>query len=214
MPRRGMKNYREGGKTTAELMREARTEKCKFSPAEKAGLATYEKNAFTRDNLLALVMPSSIIGGTERKIVLYRFTDAEVKTLGKKAFQMQSDSYGKLVYRWNCTNYEKSIIYNTKKADIIRVWNAAEFEKAYDKWALEMLEILWKEGSERTKAPNRGEFLEAILFYENPLDWRQNSEAFNKAPDGYFEEKPVQVGYEGKTWATVSYLEILARNNK
>lgn len=214
MPRRGMKNYREGGKTTAEMMREARAEKCKFSPAETIGLATYEKNAFTRDNLLALDMPSSIIGGTERKIVLYRFTDAEVKTLGKKAFQMQPDNYGKLVYRWNCTNYEKSTVYNTKKADVVHVWNTAEFEKAYDKWALKMLEILWKEGSKRTKAPNHGEFLEAILFYENPLDWRQNSEAFNKAPDGYFEGKPVQVGYEGKTWASVAYLEILARNNK
>lgn len=214
MPRRGMKNYREGGKTTAEMMREARAEKCKFSPIEKAGLATYEKHAFTTENLLALDMPDSIIGGTERKIVLYRFTDTEVKTLGKKAFQMQPDTYGKLVYRWNCTNYEKSMVYNTKKADVVHVWNAKEFEKAYDKWALQMLEILWKEGSERTTAPNRGEFLEAVLFYENPLDWRQNSDAFNKAPDGYFEGKPVQVGYEGKTWASVSYLEILARKDK
>lgn len=214
MPRKGMKNYREGGKTTAELMREARAEKSKFSPAEAAGLAVYEENAFTRDNLLALKMPASIAGGKEPKVILYRFTDSEVKALGKKAFTMQPDSYGKLVYRWQCTNAEKSVVWNTKKSDIVRIWNASEFEKSYNKWALAMLDILWKEGSERTKAPNHGEFLEALLCYEDPLNWRPNTEAFNVAPDGYFEGKPVQIGYEGKTWASVSYLEILARNNK
>ena len=135
MPRRGLKNYKEGGKTTAEIMRAARAEKCKFSPIEKAGLATYEKHAFTTENLLALDMPASIAGGNDRKIILYRFTDAEVKTLGKKAFQIQPDEDGKLVFRWNCTNYEKSVVHNTKKADVVRVWNAAEFEKAYDEWA-------------------------------------------------------------------------------
>lgn len=214
MPRRGMKNYRDGGKTTAEMMREARLEKSKFSPAEEKGLATYEANAFTKNNLLALKMPASIAGGNDAKVILYRFTDTEVKKLGKKAFQMMPDSYGKLVYRWQCTNVEKSAVWNTKKADIVKIWNAVEFEKSYNKWALQMLEILWKEGSDRTKAPNRGEFLEAILLFENALEWRPNTEAFNVAPDGYYEGKPVQIGYEGKTWASVAYLEILARTNK
>lgn len=214
MPRKGMKNYREGGKTTAQAMREARAEKCKFSPAEKAGLETYTKNAFTTNNLLALKMPHSIAGGSDAKIILYRFTDTEVKTLGKKAFQMMSDSYGKLVYRWQCTNAEKATVWNEKKADIVKIWDAKEFEKSYDKWALKMLQILWNEGSDRTKAPNHGEYLEAILLFENPLDWRPNPDAFNVAPDGYFEGKPVQVGYEGKTWASVAYLEILARMTK
>lgn len=214
MPRKGMKNYREGGKTTAQIMREARAEKSKFSPAEKVGLETYKQNAFTTNNLLALKMPHSIAGGADAKIILYRFTDAEVEMLGKKAFQMQPDEDGKLVYRWQCTNSEKSTVWNEKKSDIVKIWNAKEFEKTYDKWALEMLNILWKEGSKRVKAPNHGEFLEAILLYENPLDWRPNVDAFNVAPDGYFEGEAVQVGYEGKTWASVAYLEILSRKNK